>query len=105
MRQGNRDTSRQKNPLRVTLVLMTVATLVVFGGCGLRNHDGAANQPGQPTTSQQTGGTQTSGSSSAAQQGQDADQQVQDALQSADGAQNDANNATTQAGQENDIVP
>ncbi len=108
MIRGNRDALRQKNMLRVALVLLMLTALVVFGGCELRGHNSASGQPGQttqPTTGQQTGGIQPTGSSSAAQQIQDADQQVQDALQSADGAQNDANNANTQAGQENNIVP
>jgi len=105
MNRGNRNASRQKNALRAALVLLMLAALVVFGGCGLRNHDATSGQPGQQTTSQPTSAGQNTGSNSASQQIQDADQQVQDAMQSADNAQNDANNANTQAGQENDIVP
>lgn len=106
MNRGNRNASRQKNALRAALVLLMLAALVVFGGCGLRSHNTTSGQPSQQTTSQPTSSGQNTGSSnSAAQQIQDADQQVQDAMQSADNAQNDANNANTQAGQENDIVP
>lgn len=105
MNRGNRDASRRKNALRAALVLLMLTALIVFAGCGLRSHDTSSGQPNQPSTNQPTSSGQTTGSSSAAQQVQDADQQVQNALQGADDAQNDANNANTQAGQENDIVP
>src|SRR6185437_4339811 len=76
MNRGNRDASRQKNALRAVLVLLMLAALVVFGGCGLRSHNSTSGQPGQQTTSQPTSSGQNTGSNnSAAQQIQDADQQ------------------------------
>jgi hypothetical protein len=93
--------------LRVALVLLALTLMVLFAGCGLRNHNGATGQSAQQPTGQQSGGspTQGSGSGGAAQQIQNADQQIQGAMQGIDSAENAADNANNQAGQEGNIVP
>lgn len=108
MKPGNRNASRWTRGLRIAIVLLTLTALVILSGCAQRSHSGG-NQPAQQLSGQQTGGQstgsgQTTGSNSAAQQVENADQQVQSAMQGMDNAQNDANNANTQSTASN-IVP